>query len=165
MAHTFTQHYAYTLPSTVSRKIDGIDGEYADIEILGMSPGIKMELTQPELDALTQSLDKSRVNCFGEITDTTYNGWKNYETYATFNRLSKIKRMSDYFRSIGAGDETQQTLADVIRQYVTELNPLKQRGGGLYSDIMHRAMNRIDFDALARYWMPEEPATLKEATV
>lgn len=97
----------------------------------------------------------------------SYQGWNNYETWATNLWLSNDHGLYDMVRDWArealdqpneddweqAGEHAVRVLADQIKEYLEEQSPLAE--AGLYSDLLHAAMSEIDYAEIAEHWITD----------
>ena len=74
-----------------------------------------------------------------------YNGWKNYETWATYFWLTKDENKYSYWKAIRA-DVNRQQLAERLKDTFKIAVPLET---GLYADLLGNALNEVDWSAIA----------------
>lgn len=78
--------------------------------------------------------------------NTTYNGWKNYETWAVALWLDNDYGTYEYVREL-AEDATRVELADRIEEYVKEAAP--ELEASMFADLLNAAIGEVDFLAIA----------------
>lgn len=81
-------------------------------------------------------------------SDTTYNGWTNYETWLVnlwIDNEYDINMWQDRAREIN----DVYYLADEIKQFYEDNNPID--GNGLYCDLLSSAMQQVDWNLIAAH--------------
>jgi hypothetical protein len=86
------------------------------------------------------------------MSDTTYNGWRNYETWCVGlwidNDEGLYHERNDLVREAAArgGD-----VAEACREWLVGLAP--DLGASLWSDLLNAAMSEVDWHELAEHWV------------
>lgn len=93
---------------------------------------------------------------------TEYNGWPSYETWSAHMWLTEDGGRPWFARGEAAlahrnGDRRAATedLARDLRQWHEEREPLTE-GASFWSDILSRALARVDWRRLAEAFLPED---------
>jgi len=105
------------------------------------------------------------------MSDTTYNGWRNYETWAVNLWMENDAGGSEYWREAAqdayddatvtpsvnarltgsepfdAKERAALTLADRIKEEIEEGSPLTE--GSLYTDLLNAALGEVDWYEIA----------------
>ena len=114
-------------------------------------------------------------------TDTTYNGWKNYETWAVALWIDNAQHTYEYARERGrdAMEEAKVALDDDHARYGWEITEEKIRNraarilgdalkeeheeaspcghrADIYADLMQAALDSVDWVEIAEHYLPEE---------
>jgi hypothetical protein len=112
-------------------------------------------------------------------TETGYNGWKNYETWAialwldneqhtyNFMRESATEAVSavliedDDFVFDGKNKQAliqkaSFKLSDTIKDYIEENNPLAESEASVYGDLLNSAISEADFIEIAEHYLEED---------
>lgn len=95
-------------------------------------------------------------------TDTTYNGWRNVETWRVQLHLANDEQtarvVSGVAREIVPEDDPDESLAGWLREYVTARvvpEPAETAGafGQFASDTLQAALSRVDWRQIAAHWL------------
>lgn len=86
--------------------------------------------------------------------ESGYNGWANYETWACDLWLTNSEQSYNYFREQAKKIQDIGALADLIRNEISEQNPLGGQAS-LYSDLLNSAIGQIDFVEIAESFREE----------
>lgn len=108
-----------------------------------------------------------------EQKEKRYNGWTNYETWATALWLDNDAGSHEYWRELArecrdaAGDAPQvhdeiwteeqaarYELADRIKQEVTEGTPVTAEAS-LYADLLGAALSEVNWNEIAENWLAD----------
>lgn len=100
--------------------------------------------------------------------DKTYNGWTNYETWAT--ALWIDNEQGSYYQRCEMAQEcwddaeptkyrtreesARYALADRLKDWITDEDTMP-RVGGLYSDLLNAALSEVNWDEIATNWMED----------
>lgn len=101
------------------------------------------------------------------MTDTTYNGWTNYETWAVNLWLDNDQGSQEYWREIAEEiyrdsaprnsltrrDVATYDLADRLKSEVADNAP--DLGASLYSDLLGAALSEANYDEIARHMIDD----------
>ena len=106
------------------------------------------------------------------MTDKTYNGWSNYETWAVALWLDNERGSYDYWREQAtrhwqdaptccqvqegvwiAQDAARFKLSDQLREEVADGSPLAE--ASLYSDLLGAALNEVDWHEIADHLLAD----------
>jgi len=109
-----------------------------------------------------------------EIPPETYNGWQNYETWATSRWLNNDEATCNHCRGLAraatqdapnceqardqiwTADEAKKfLLADRLREYVEEMNPLTDEAT-LFTDLLNAAISEINWHEIAETFLDDE---------
>jgi hypothetical protein len=96
------------------------------------------------------------------LTDKTYNGWSNYETWLTNLWLTNDESTQAHCRAAAEAafaaarscstftriDRYHLDFAEALKEFVTEGHPL-QDSPGLYSDLLTGAIGEVDWMEIA----------------
>lgn len=80
-------------------------------------------------------------------TDTTYNGWKNKETWLV--NVWYMDAMPNYFSEVGQHHVEPNELEESIQHIVEEGEALSQLPAGLLSDFIQTCWGEVDWYGLA----------------
>ncbi len=93
--------------------------------------------------------------------ETTYNGWKNHATWITARGIDrKRKHWAEVALKAASPanftreEQARLDLADQIREYVENHNPLAGRNG-MYHDLMSAVISEIDYYGIAENWLED----------
>ena len=98
------------------------------------------------------------------MSDKTYNGWKNYETWLIALWIDNEQRLQEEARMIARyaarknlGDDTLPALADGLKQWVEDWHDVYavSEKGGFVSDLLNAAMSEIDWYELAEHYLED----------
>ena len=81
------------------------------------------------------------------MTDTTYNGWKNKETWLV--NIWYMDSMPDYFSETGQFHVESNELEDAVKYISEECEALSQLPAGLLSDFISTCWGAVDWYSLA----------------
>ena len=101
------------------------------------------------------------------MKETTYNGWKNYETWNVALWISNEQSSDSYWRDVTqecwdeaeAGntltreEQAKYNLADRLRDEITESQP--DLGATMWSDLLGAALCEVDWDEIAGNWLED----------
>ena len=82
-----------------------------------------------------------------------YNGWVNYETWATYSWMSSDEWSHHALTSIARSTPDPHTIAERLRDFLRELMP--DLSGTLWSDLLLTAFDRIDWLEVAEAFMED----------
>jgi hypothetical protein len=97
------------------------------------------------------------------MTDTTYNGWTNYETWNVALWIDNEQGSYEYWRDRARDaltecdndkDDATATLADWLADEIKDGNPLNGQAS-LYSDILRAALSETNWYEIAENWIDE----------
>ena len=80
-------------------------------------------------------------------TDTTYNGWPNYETWCVNLWLTNEQGSDAMLQSI-VNDSAKDYRASFLKEYVIEFAPLD--GANMYVDLLQAALDNVDWREIIR---------------
>ena len=90
----------------------------------------------------------------------TYNGWRNYETWAVALWLDNEQGAQEYWQEVteciakeGDSDDQAHVLAEQLQSEVEELKP--DLGCSLYSDLLTASLSEIDWHEIAHSYLDE----------
>lgn len=81
-------------------------------------------------------------------SDRTYNGYKNYETWAVNLWIDNDQGMADELQDMAHHAKNVHALADAIKGWIEDMNPLSGQAS-LWSDLMNGALSEVDWHELA----------------
>jgi hypothetical protein len=81
------------------------------------------------------------------MTDTTYNGWKNKETWLV--NIWYMDSMPDYFAEMGESHVEPNELEESVQYIAEECEALSQLPAGLLSDFIQTCWGEVDWHSLA----------------
>lgn len=98
------------------------------------------------------------------MSDEKYNGWKNYETWAVALWIDNEQSSQEYARelaeqsttdsSISEGRTAEGVLADILKQWIEEKNPLAETAT-LFTDLLNAALSEVDWYEIAEHYLSE----------
>lgn len=99
-------------------------------------------------------------------TDEKYNGWKNYETWAvalwidneqsTQEAARQMARdISEYSPDALNGRSIQGMLADCLKEWIEEQNPLAETAT-VFTDLLNAALSEVDWYEVAEHYLGAE---------
>lgn len=96
------------------------------------------------------------------MADETYNGWKNYETWAVGMFLDGNYTGEGTYRAVLeiAEDSDPANLADALRDFVNEEVLPEGEPSGLAGDLLGAALDEVDWDELAEHKREEVAETV-----
>ena len=95
------------------------------------------------------------------MTDRRYNGWANYETWATALWIDNEPGSYDERRDLARRARSEHDLADALKSWMTEAAP--DLGATLWADLLGAALSEVDWDEIATNWYAQEREAEKEA--
>lgn len=104
------------------------------------------------------------------MTDTTYNGWRNYETWLVNLWIDNSQGDQEYWQEAAreelddaisndsdsvsdARDAAAVTLADMLQDWLDDAKP--ELPNGLFSDLINAALGAVDRYEIARHWVDD----------
>jgi len=124
--------------------------------------------------------EPGRLRKKGDMTDSTYQGWSNYETWLVSLWLDNDQGSYDYWRDRAAsfrrGAPTSRNvlegiwtateaarfgLADALKEAIVEDSPLED--ASVYSDLLNAALYEVNWDEIAGDLLYEEAARGQES--
>ena len=131
---------------------------------------VESALTHEQIGAVL-----SELHAYGLLReDETYNGWINYETWCVHLWLTSEQRIDRHCRSLAreavqAASDCEQVreeiwteadarkflLADAIKEFVEELNPLASQAS-VFSDLLGTAIHEADWHEIAEAFLSED---------
>ena len=107
----------------------------------------------------------TKENAMTDTTDTSYNGWKNYETWAMAlwidNERSDYEWSREYANDVRKMEEEDLNgrtragvLADALTEYMVMMAPLLEEAS-VWSDLLHAAISEIDWYEIAENYLSE----------
>lgn len=106
------------------------------------------------------------------MTDTRYNGWTNYETWAVNLWLSNEQSSADYWAdaardAVDAAPDCKQVLAEIwkseqaaryslanrLESEISESSPIS--GSSLYADLMGAALQEVNWAEIAQHMIDD----------
>jgi len=107
------------------------------------------------------------VQTQGATKDTTYNGWKNYQTWGVKLWLdndegsqemqrealaqAKMEKLHEYWNR---EQTTRYTLADILKDTVQDMMP--DLGASMFADLLGSALDLVDWNEIAENIMSDE---------
>ena len=82
-------------------------------------------------------------------TDTTYNGWKNKETWLV--NIWYMDSMPDYFEVVEQYHVEPNELEEAVTYIAEECEALSQLPAGLLSDFISTCWGKVDWHSLAAH--------------
>lgn len=79
----------------------------------------------------------------------TYNGWTNYETWATKLWMDNDQSSYNYFNEMAQETEDVYTLSEQIKEHFEENNPLNEMQASVYHDLMSAALSEVNWHEIA----------------
>lgn len=89
------------------------------------------------------------------MTDETYNGWKNYETWATNLWLSNEEETYHLVRTLVRGEPLTHLAARLIRESIEEAMWGDEAPASLGTDLVRHALDRVDWPAVVEAFREE----------
>lgn len=97
------------------------------------------------------------------VPDTSYNGWKNYETWAvglwidneegSYNEAEEMAERAKEEAAEERGDRTARgILADMLKDWLEEGMPEVE---GLWADLLNAAFGEVDWYEVAEHYLEE----------
>lgn len=102
------------------------------------------------------------------MTDTKYNGWKNYETWCVSLWLNNEQGSYSLFNDRAEelrkehGEDATEELAKEIESYIDEFNPAES--GSVYSDLLNSSLSQVDYHEIADGFLEDFPIEEEETT-
>ena len=84
----------------------------------------------------------------------SYNGWKNYPTWAVYTWLSNDPGSEEFATETVKGHRSLGAAADALRDAIIEYSPLQD--ASMYSDILGWALDSVDWRAVAEAFLSWE---------
>ncbi len=135
-----------------------------------------MRRTRAEADLTHEQIAAvlSQLHSYGlHREDQRYNGWTNYETWAVNLWLTNEEPTYKYCRGLArraatdaldceqvreriwtAEDAKKFLLADQIKEFVAEMNPLADQAS-MFSDLTNAALSEVDWHEIAEAFLEE----------
>lgn len=94
----------------------------------------------------------------------SYNGWKNYETWAVALWIDNDEGSYKYRQQLGERAQllarnSEQTapvlLADMLKDWVNDNNPLAEQSS-IYSDLLQASLDNVDWLEIAENFLSED---------
>lgn len=86
-----------------------------------------------------------------KMSDETYNGWKNVETWVINLWLNNEKEYYDYVNNKIKGKSVYDA-SETIELIVKEYQPI---WSGMFGDLINHALNQVDWLAIAKGFVEE----------
>ncbi len=101
------------------------------------------------------------------MTETTYNGWTNYETWLVNLWMDNEQGSHEFWRSIASEhyENAEPTkyltrteaacfeLADYMKLHFENWSPLDSEASSVYHDLLGAALSSVNWDEIARHWI------------
>jgi len=81
------------------------------------------------------------------MSDKTYNGWSNYETWAVKLWIDNEQSSQEYWLERAKEETTPYELARALKDEFNEANPIQT--ASVYSDLMSAALSGVDWLEIA----------------
>lgn len=92
-------------------------------------------------------------------TDTTYNGWANYETWAVnlwlANDEGSYEWLLEMARQCEGAEYPRVALADTLKNEIVESAEGALPDAGLLADLLSAAISSVDFHEIASHYIKE----------
>lgn len=89
------------------------------------------------------------------MSDSTYNGWKNYETWNVKlwldNEQGTYNDVTEHAREVVEAEGERYEFADWLKQYVEEMRP--EMPASMFSDLLGAALSEVDWSEIAEAYM------------
>ena len=81
-----------------------------------------------------------------------YNGWKNYETWCTALWLDNDQTAYEMTREVAKSGANDHTIADWIKEFVEENNPLNDQPATMFTDLLNGALSEVDWREIVDHY-------------
>lgn len=97
---------------------------------------------------------RAKSNTITVQEDTTYNGWKNRETWLVNLWLTNDRETYITIYDLVHSSEADYLAADRIKDYLDEMNPLEETAS-VYVDLLNTALSRVDWLEVAQAFLED----------
>lgn len=81
------------------------------------------------------------------MSDKTYNGWSNYETWAVKLWLDNDQGTQELMQDMARHERTAYKLADALKDMIEDNTP--DLGASMYADLLNAALSEVDYREIA----------------
>lgn len=83
-----------------------------------------------------------------------YNGWSNFETWATGLWLNNDQGTYEFVRALVGEYGTDYEAAQALKEHIEEMNPLEDQAS-LYTDLLRAAIGEINWTEVIEHFREE----------
>ena len=87
------------------------------------------------------------------MTDTTYNGWTNYETWNVALWIDNEQGTYWEARDMARQSRTAGALAQSLKDWITDMAP--DLGASMFADLLGAALSEVDWYEIAGHYFEE----------